>query len=117
MTLTVPSLNVTPAQGVKNPGTVNTLQRATNASGLAKESLKEIDQLLAKAQAGDSFALRKIQALAETALSETNGLHAAGEADVLAAVADTGYLAQATLQKVGAAQSSAAKRGSLNLVA
>lgn len=118
MTLSLPTVNLTPAQPAKNPEASNTLKLATNANGLAKESLKEIDKLVASAQTGDNFALQKIQALADIALSETNGLYAAGESDIAATLADTGYLAQKALQKIGTAQSSGiAKGGKLYTVA
>lgn len=111
MTLSIPTVNLAAAQAPKNADASDTLKLATNANDLAKESLHEIDKLIASAQAGDSFSLQKIQSLAETALSKTHDLQAGGEANIVTTLADTGYLAQTALQKIGAAQSAEASKG------
>lgn len=83
----------------------NALKTAATATSQAEDALKQIGQLQAFGQTPDTFTLQKLQALAETALSETNGIGSAGEQAVQASTANAGYLAQAALQKIAQLQS------------
>lgn len=87
------------------------LQTAISANTLAAEAYKQIGQLQAAAQNGDTFALQKIQALAEQALSQTGSIHFASGPDAIASAENARYIANAALQKTGQLQATSKYSG------
>jgi hypothetical protein len=76
------------------------LKTANTAATQAEDVLKQIAQLQATAQPGDVFTLQKLEALAQTALSQANGILPEGQSSVHAAADHAGYVAQSALQKI-----------------
>jgi hypothetical protein len=98
--MTLTALNPTTPVASTPARNTDSLKAANNAASLAEDSLKQIGQLQASLQPGDVYTLQKLQALANTALSQANGIVPEGQADIQAASSNAGYLAQAALQKI-----------------
>jgi hypothetical protein len=92
--------NPTTAQAASSPRSDASLKAANTAATQAEDALKQIGQLQAAAQPDDVFTLQKLEALAQTALSQANGIVPEGQSSVHAAANNAGYLAQSALQKI-----------------